>query len=92
MSMKIAKSFTCACGANRIELHFQNGMPSEVVDQVYCPICRETGLAAGASFPIAGGWFLHFNLDIAKMFAMARLNIDPALVNPGFLIDNHYVE
>ena len=42
--------------------------------------------------PIPGDWHLHFDLDIARMFAMARLRIDPSLINPGFILDGPYVE
>lgn len=91
-TMSVSRYSTCACGKNRIELTFREGMPTEVVDRVLCPTCRQGGFKNGESFPIPGGWYLHFNLEVARMFAMARLYIDPSLVNPGFIIDGRYVE
>jgi hypothetical protein len=31
-------------------------------------------------------------MEIARIFGMAKLRIDPALINPGFIIDGGYVE
>lgn len=90
--MKISKTVTCACGRNHLALNFQDGMPTEVVDNAFCPVCREKGINNGRSFPIPGGWLLHFDLEVARMFAMARLRINPSLVNPGFILDGRYVE
>lgn len=90
--MNTCKSITCACGSNTIELTFHEGMPAEVVNQAYCPVCDDHGFVNRDAFPIPGGWQLDFNLDVARMFAMARLKIDPALINPGFIIDNRYVQ
>lgn len=90
--MASKKSFTCACGNNKIELSFHHSMPPELIDVVYCPTCPEQNSTIDQSWPIPGGWRLHFNLDVARMFAMAKLNINPQLVNPGFVIDGGYVE
>ena len=86
------KSFTCECGANTIELSFHHSMPPELVDQVFCPQCEQKGLRNPESWPIPGKWHIHFDLEIARMFAMAKLRIDPRLVNPGFIIDGGYVD
>jgi hypothetical protein len=91
-AMTISKTIPCACGQEHLTLTFRDGMPTEVVDRVYCPLCRDNGFDTGRSFPVPGGWHLHFDLEIARMFAMARLRIDPSLVNPGFILDGRYVE
>lgn len=90
--MEPKKICTCACGKNKIELSFHHSMPLELVDQVFCPVCEQYGFANKKSCPVNGGWRLHFDLGIARMFAMAKLKIDPQLVNPGFIIDGGYVE
>ena len=92
IAMESKQSFTCECGKHRIELTFRHNMPTEVVDRVYCPACAVSAARAEQSWPIPGNWSLHFNLDVARMFLMARLHIDPELVNPGFIIDHGYVE
>ena len=66
-------------------------MPPEVVDRVYCPHCELKGYSHNKAWPIPGDWFLHFDMEIARMFTMARLDIDPTLVNPGFIIDGGFV-
>lgn len=90
--MDSKKSYTCGCGRNRIELAFHHSMPPEVVDLVFCPVCEQHGFTHEKSLPITGDWQVHFNLDIARMYAMAKLEIDPNLINPGFIIDGGYVE
>ena len=91
--MKESKNtFSCQCGTNQIALTFHQCMPSELVDQVFCPECEEKGLASSKSIPIPGGWRVHFDLEVAKMFAMAKLKIDPQLINPGFIIDGGYID
>ena len=89
---KSKKIIGCECGTNKIELSFHHAMPPELVDQVYCPVCEEKGFENNKSWPIPGHWRIHFNLEIARMFAMAKLKIDPQLVNPGFIIDGGYVD
>ena len=86
------KSITCACKQNHIELSFHQCMPPELVDEAYCPVCEENGFSNPKSWPIPGNWRLHFNLEVARMFAMAKLKIDPQLINPGFIMDGGYVD
>ena len=66
-------------------------MPPEVVDRVYCPQCEGNGYPHTRAWPVPGDWFIHFDMEIARMFTMARLDIDPSLVNPGFIIDSGFV-
>lgn len=66
-------------------------MPTEVVDNVYCPHCEANGHPHNQGWPIPGDWFLHFDMEVARMYTMARLDIDPGLVNPGFIMDGGYV-
>ena len=90
--MDSKKTMTCECGKNSIELTFHHSMPPELVDKAFCPQCKKNGQESTKSWPIAGDWSLHFDMEIAKMFAMAKLQIDPHLMNPGFIIDGGYVE
>lgn len=66
-------------------------MPAAVIDTVFCPHCEKNGHQHARAWPVTGDWFLHFDLEIARMFSMVRLDIDPALVNPGFIIDHGFV-
>ncbi len=88
---KTKKKFSCACGNNQIELSFHHAMPPELVHQVFCPLCKNNGFSNPKSWPIPGDWRIRFDLEVARMFAMAKLKIDPQLINPGFIIDGQYV-
>lgn len=90
--MESHKVYSCECGENKIRLHLRHCIPGEVIDRVFCPECIKRGIKPDKSWPIPGEWSLHFNLEVAQMFAMAKLKVDPALVNPGFLMDGGYVE
>lgn len=89
--MAVQQAFTCACGENSITLLFSENIPVAVIDRVYCPCCDENGHPHVKAWPVRGDWFLDFDLEIARMFAVARYDIDPALVNPGFIIDRGFV-
>jgi hypothetical protein len=83
--------FICRCRENTITLSFSDGIPREVVGEVYCPHCEENGYPPQKGWPVPGDWFVHFDLDVARMFTAAKLDIDPALVNPGFIMDRGFV-
>lgn len=89
--MVTTHQFFCRCRENTISLAFVDGMPIEVIGEVYCPQCEENGYPPQKGWPIPGDWFIHFDLDVARMFTTAKLDIDPALVNPGFIMDRGFV-
>ena len=89
--MVVTHQFSCGCGENTISLSFNDNMPVEVVDQVYCPQCEKNGHPHQEAWPLPGDWFVHFDLEVARFFALAKLEIDPALVNPGFIMDREFV-
>ena len=90
--MDSRKVMKCECGRNSIELTFHHSMPPELVDRAFCPQCEMNGHSGSKSWPIPGEWRLHFDMEVARMFAMAKLKIDPQLINPGFIIDRGFVE
>ena len=89
--MVVTHQFSCGCGENTISLSFNDSMPVEVVDQVYCPHCEKNGHPHQEAWPLPGDWFVHFDLEVARFFALAKLEIDPDLVNPGFIMDREFV-
>lgn len=91
MVLEATHRFVCRCRENTISLSFRDGIPREVIGEVYCPQCEENGYPPQQSWPVPGNWFVHFDLDVARMFTVAKLEIDPALVNPGFIMDRGFV-
>jgi hypothetical protein len=89
--MSVTHKFSCGCGENTISLSFSDNMPAEVVDRVFCPHCEVNGQPHQEAWPFPGDWFVHFDLEVARIFAMAKFDIDPALVNPGFIMDRGFV-
>jgi hypothetical protein len=90
--MVVTHQFPCGCGENTISLSFNSNMPVEVVDQVFCPLCEKNGHPHQEAWPLPGDWFVHFDLEVARIFFAAKLEIDPALVNPGFIVDRGFVQ
>jgi hypothetical protein len=88
--MVVTHQFSCGCGENTISLSFSN-MPAEVIDRVYGPNCDKNGHPHQKAWPLPGDWFVHFDLEVAIFFALAKLEIDPALVNSGFIMDRGFV-
>ncbi len=62
-------------------------MPVEVIDRVYCPHCEENGHPHQEAWPVPGNWFVHVDLEEARFFVLAELEIDPTLVNPVFIMN-----
>ncbi len=71
--MDVTHQFSCGCGENTISLSFSDNMPVEVVGRVYCPFCEENGHPHQEAWPLAGDWFVHFDLEVARFFALAKL-------------------
>ena len=89
--MVLTHQFSCECGTNKITLTFSDNMPVEVIDRVFCPYCEENGHPHQEAWPFPGDWFVHFDLEVARIFAMAKLDVDPALINPGFIMDRGFL-
>lgn len=89
--MVATHQFICRCRENTISLSFIEGLPREVIGEVFCPHCEDNGYRPQKGWPVPGDWFVYFDLTIARMFATAKLDIDPALVNPGFIMDREFV-
>ena len=89
--MAVTHQFICGCGENTITLSFSDHTPMEVIDRVYCPHCENNGHPHLKAWPIPGDWFVHFDMEVARIFTTAKLDIDPSLVNPGFIMDRGFI-
>lgn len=82
---------TCQCGAREASFHLRdNIMAPEVVDRLYCPTCSTEVTLDNGNMVADNGWFIEYDMDMARMFAITKLQIDPAAVDPEFVFDNGY--
>ncbi|MBU0682371.1 MAG: hypothetical protein KKD73_13220 [Proteobacteria bacterium] len=82
---------TCQCGANVASFHLRdNIMAPEVVDRIYCPDCSSEVPENKETMLADNGWLIEYDMDMVRMYAISKLQMDPALVNPGFIFDGGY--
>ncbi len=82
---------TCQCGSKEASFHLRdNIMAPEVVDRIYCPQCSPEVQKDEESMLADNGWFIEYDMDMARMFAITKLQVDPALVDPDFVFDGGY--
>jgi len=81
----------CACGQAEVQFHLRdNIMTPEVIDHIYCPNCSTQNNVDGNRSINDNGWVISYDMEIAHMFAITKLKIDPAIVNPEFIFDGGY--
>lgn len=82
---------TCHCGAKEAAFHLRdNIMAPAVVDRLFCPACAATTVMDADTMVADNGWLIEYDMDVARMYAIAKLQVDPALVSPDFLFDSGY--
>ncbi len=81
----------CQCGLREASFHMRdNIMAPEVVDRIYCPSCSGTVKRDEGAMLEDNGWLIEYDMDMVRMFAISKLAMDPALVNPQFVFDGGY--
>ena len=82
----------CSCGKEKVSLHLRdNIMSQEVIDRLFCPSCSGTVAFVQESMVEDNGWVIEYDMDLARMYAIAKLGVEPAHVHPGFVFDEGYV-
>jgi len=82
----------CECGAKEVQFHMRdNIMSSEVIDRLYCPSCSATAEKDNATMLNDNGWIIEYDMDLARMYAISKLAMDPTTLNPEFIFDAGYV-
>ncbi len=81
----------CSCGEKEVQFHLKdNIMSEEVIDRLFCPKCAKETVAQEEEVLVDNGWAIQYDLDIARMFAISKLQLDPALVSPEYIFDQGY--
>jgi len=82
----------CSCGKERVSFHLRdNVMSQEVIERLFCPSCSGTVTLEEGRMVEDNGWVIEYDMDLARMYAVAGLGMEPAQVHPGFVFDEGYV-
>jgi hypothetical protein len=83
---------TCSCGQKDATFHLRdNIMGQEVIDRLFCPSCSADQDLDQETMVRDNGWVIEYDMDLARMFAITKLAMDPAHVNPELIFDEGYV-
>ncbi len=66
-------------------------MSQEVIDRLFYPFCSGTVAFEKGRMVEDNGWVLEYDMDLARMYAIAKLGVGAAQVQPGFVFDEGYV-
>ena len=83
---------TCSCGECHAQFHLRdNIMGQEVIDRLFCPSCSEKEEFDSETMVKDNRWIIEYDMDLARMFAITKLSMDPSHVNPELIFDEGYV-
>ncbi len=83
---------TCSCGQRDAAFHLRdNVMDQKVIDRLFCPSCSADQDVDQETMVRDNGWVIEYDMDLARMFAITKLAMDPAHVNPELIFDEGYV-
>jgi hypothetical protein len=66
-------------------------MGQEVIECLFCLGCSAAQELDPETMVRDNDWIIEYDMDLARMFAITKLSMDPAHVNPEFLFDEGYV-
>jgi hypothetical protein len=66
-------------------------MGQEVIHRLFCPKCSPSQEFDAETMVTDNGWIIEYDMDLARMFAITKLSMDPSHVNPSFIFDEGYV-
>lgn len=82
----------CSCGKENVSFHLRdNIMSQEVIDRLFCPSCSRTVALEKGRMVEDNGWVIEYDMELARMYAIAKLGMEAAQVQPGFVFDEGYV-
>ncbi|MBW6520109.1 MAG: hypothetical protein K0A99_03725 [Desulfoarculaceae bacterium] len=82
----------CSCGKEKVSFHLRdNIMSQEVIDRLFCPSCSGTVALEKERMVEDNGWIIEYDMELARMYAIAKLGMEPAQVQPCFVFDEGYV-
>ncbi len=87
--MCVDHKISCNCGKNSISFNFKDDLlPSQVVANLYCPVCAAPIGFNPATMISDNGWIIEYDLDIAG-FLMQNV-LHGHVITPEFLFDESY--
>ncbi len=82
----------CSCGKERVSFHLRdNIMSQEVIDRLFCPACSAAITFAPERMVADNGWVIEYDMDLARMYAIAKLGLEPTQVLPELVFDSGFV-
>ena len=82
---------TCSCGQNQAAFHLRdNVMDQKVIDRLFCPSCSTDQKFDKETMVNDNDWIIEYDMDLARMFAVTKLSMDPAHMNPEYIFDEGY--
>jgi hypothetical protein len=82
----------CSCGKEKVSFHLRdNIMSPEVIDRLFCPACSGAVTLEKENMVEDNGWVIEYDMELARMYAIAKLGMEPAQVWPDFVFDEGYV-
>lgn len=83
---------TCSCGKNHAQFHLRdNVMEQRVIDRLFCPACSGKQEFDKETMVNDNDWVIEYDMDLARMFAITKLSMDPSQVSPELIFDEGYV-
>ena len=83
---------TCSCGQKDTTFHLRdNVMGQEVIGRLFCPSCSAAQELDSKTMVKDNNWIIEYDMDLARMFAISKLSMNPAHVSPEFIFDEGYV-
>ncbi|MEN8141209.1 MAG: hypothetical protein ABFR97_08320 [Thermodesulfobacteriota bacterium] len=81
----------CECGQQEVQFHFRdNIMDPEVIDRLYCPTCSADVAVDQRAMVADNGWLIKYDMTMAAMFAITKLDMAGSSATPDFLFDHGY--
>ena len=82
---------TCSCGQKNTTFHLRdNVMSQEVIDRLFCPSCSNGQNIDSETMVRDNGWIIEYDMDLARMFAITKLSMNPEHLNSEFIFDEGY--
>lgn len=82
---------TCSCGQKEAAFHLRdNVMDQKVIDRLFCPSCSAAQKLDKETMVRDNDWVIEYDMDLARMFAVTKLGMDPAHMNPEYIFDEGY--
>jgi len=81
----------CECGKRTVQFHLRdNLMQPEVLRRLFCPDCPGDAAYDRGSMLNDNGWVIEYDMMLARMLAVSKLQIDREELTPEYIFDKGY--